>query len=162
VTERKKTILGIPTVVVHDVVTEGGELVENTWDWYAQDKKGNVWYMGEDTTEHENGKTSTEGSWEAGKDGAQPGLIMPASPEQGMTYRQEYYKGEAEDHASVLSTQEQVETPGGHYTDVVMTKDYTPLAPEQLEHKFYARNVGLVAVMGISGDVSWEELVRHS
>jgi len=163
VTNRKKTILGIRAVVVHDVATEDGEVVEDTWDWYAQDKKGNVWYLGEDTKEYEDGQvSSTSGSWEAGKDGAQPGVIMPASPEVGMTYRQEYFKGHAEDAATVLSVNELVGTPSGLFKDVLMTKDYTPLSPDELELKFYAKNVGLVTAMTVAGDRDWEELLSHT
>ena len=86
---------------MHDVVTEDGAVVEDTYDWYAQDKDGNLWYLGEDTKEYEDGKVaSTAGSWQAGVDGAEPGLILPAKPSVGMSYRQEYYKGEAEDCGS--------------------------------------------------------------
>ena len=95
---------GVEARVVHDVVTEAGEFVEVTDDWYAQDAAGNVWYLGEDTTEYENGKpVSTAGSFEAGVDGAEAGVIMPADPEPGMEYRQEYFAGEAEDQGSIIS-----------------------------------------------------------
>ena len=105
VTRRTKLIAnGITARVVHDVVTEDGKPVEVTDDWYAQDKAGNIWYLGEDTTEYENGKpVSKHGSFEAGVDGAQPGVIMPARPRVGMRYRQEYYKGHAEDRARIFS-----------------------------------------------------------
>ena len=100
VTNDKKNILGISATVVHDVVTQDGSVKEDTLDWYAQDVDGNIWYLGEDTKEYENGVVvSTEGSWEAGVDGAQAGIVLPANPEVGMTYRQEYYAGEAEDRA---------------------------------------------------------------
>ena len=139
VTPRTKTILGIEARVVHDVVTGDGQLVEDTYDWYAQDADGNVWYMGEATKEYEDGKVkTTAGSWEAGVDGAQPGVVVPASPEPGMAYRQEYYEGEAEDAAEVLSVDERAEVPYGSFDDVLMTKDFTPLDPKLLEHKFYA------------------------
>ena len=112
VTEDTRTIIGIEARVVHDVVTEDGELVEDTYDWYAQDADGNIWYLGEDTKEYENGKvTTTAGSWEAGVDGAQPGVIVPADPQPGLTYRQEYLAGEAEDAATVLSLDEMVDGP---------------------------------------------------
>jgi hypothetical protein len=161
VTNRKKTILGIEATVVRDVVTEDGELVEDTLDWFAQDKDGNLWYLGEDTTEYENGKpVSKKGSWEAGRDGAEAGVFLPGKPEVGMTYRQEYRAGEAEDQAKILSLDEQVHVAAGTYKDVLMTKDYTPLQPEILEHKFYARGVGPVLLVGLSGGNFWEELVR--
>lgn len=163
VTDETKEILGIQATVVHDVVTEDGELVEDTYDWYAQDKDGNVWYLGEDTKEYENGKVkTTAGSWEAGVDGAEAGVIMPGEPEVGMTYRQEYYEGEAEDAGEILSLHEWVEVPAGNYRNVLMTKDFTPLDPDILEHKFYAKGVGPVLVVGISGGADRESLVRFT
>src|SRR5215213_3685690 len=110
VTNRTKRIAGGATArVVHDVATEAGKPVEVTDDWYAQDRAGNVWYLGERTTEYENGRpVSTEGSFEAGVDGARAGIVMPARPRVGMRYRQEYYEGHAEDRAEVLSLREQV------------------------------------------------------
>jgi hypothetical protein len=161
VTKRTKAILGIDAVVVHDVVTEQGNLVENTFDWYAQDVCGNVWYLGENTKEYENGVVvSTEGSWEAGVDGAYAGIIMPADPLVGLTYRQEYYAGHAEDAAEVLSLDEQAGVPYGHFSDVLLTKDYTPLEPRVLEHKLYAEGIGPVLALGISGGSDREELIR--
>jgi hypothetical protein len=163
VTDRTKTILGITATVVHDRVTEDGELVEDTDDWYAQDRWGGLWYLGEDTTEYENGRPAGKhGSWEAGVDGAQAGLIIPPSPEVGMSYRQEHYAGEAEDRGRILSLDERIEVPVGSYDGVLMTKDWTPLEPEVLEHKFYARGVGPILALGLSGGVGREELVRFS
>src|SRR5919201_192347 len=108
VTNRTKVVDGITARVIHDVVTAYGEPFEKTFDWYAQDSAGNVWYLGEDTKEYENGKVvSTQGSFEAGVDDAQPGVIMPAAPQVGMSYRQEFYAGQAEDEARVLSLDEQ-------------------------------------------------------
>jgi hypothetical protein len=160
VTEQTKEILGIQATVVHDVVTEDGELVEDTFDWYAQDKNGSLWYLGEATKEFENGKVkSTEGSWEAGVDGAEAGILLPGEPEVGMRYRQEYYEGEAEDVGEILSLDEWVEVPHGSFKQVLMTKDYTPLEPDILEHKFYARGVGPVLVVAISGGSGREELL---
>jgi hypothetical protein len=163
VTRRTKKIAnGIDARVVRDVVTEDGERVEVTDDWYAQDSEGNVWYLGEDTTEYENGKPSSKsGSFEAGRDGAQPGIIMPADPEPGMTYRQEYYKGEAEDKGEVVSVDEQAEVPFGHFRDALMTKDLNPLDPKVLEFKFYARDVGPVLAVSVSGGSDREELVSY-
>jgi hypothetical protein len=160
VTDRTKTILGIAATVVHDVVTEDGELKEDTYDWYAQDDDGNVWYLGEDTKEYENGKVvSTEGSWQAGVDGAQAGVIMPADPEVGMTYRQEHLAGAAEDRGEILSLGESVTVPFGTFDDVLKTKDTTPLEPSVLEHKFYARGIGPVLAIAVSsGDR--EELIE--
>jgi hypothetical protein len=162
VTDETREVMGIEARVVHDVVTEDGVPVEDTFDWYAQDADGNVWYLGEETNEYEDGKVvSTAGSWEAGVGGAQPGIAVPGSPEVGLTYRQEYYAGEAEDAAAVLSVDEQVEAPLGSYTGALMTKDYTPLHPEIFEYKFYARGVGPVVVLGVSGGIGREELVAY-
>ena len=154
---------GIRARVVHDVVRRGREPVEITDDWYAQDAKGNVWYLGERTAEYRRGRVvSTAGSWEAGVDGAQPGVIVPAKPRVGMAYRQEYYAGEAEDRAVVMGTAEQVEVPYGLFRGALMTKDLTRLEPDVVELKFYARGVGPVLAIGISGGSGREELVRYA
>ena len=162
-TDRTKRIAnGIEARVVHDVVSEHGEPVEITDDWYAQDADGNVWYLGEKTAEYENGKVVTRaGSFEAGVDGAQPGIIMPADPQPGLDYRQEYYAGEAEDEAAIVTVgEEQLQVPAGRYTDVVMTRDTNPLEPKIQELKFYARDVGPVMAAGVSGGApGFEELL---
>jgi hypothetical protein len=160
--ETKRIANGITARVVHDVVTEGGKPVEVTDDWYAQDRAGNIWYLGEFTTEYENGRpTTTAGSFEAGVDGAQPGVIMAARPKVGLRYRQEYYKGHAEDRAQVLSLREQVEVPFGHFGRgrVLMTRNVNPLEPKILEYKFFARGVGPVLAVGVSGGSDREELL---
>jgi hypothetical protein len=160
VTDRKKEILGIRATVVHDVVTEDGEVVEDTYDWYAQDKDGNVWYLGEDTKEYEDGKVkTTAGSWEAGVDGAEAGVVLPGDPEVGMQYRQEYYEGEAEDRGEILSLDEHAEVPFGEFHGVLQTKDTTPLEPDVVEHKYYAEGVGPVLVIAVSGGGGREELL---
>jgi hypothetical protein len=161
VTDRTKQIAnGVEARVVHDLVTERGQPVENTYDWYAQDSEGNVWYMGEDTTEFKDGKVaSTAGSWEAGVDGAQPGIAFPADPQPGLGYRQEYYAGEAEDNGEVVSVDEQAEVPAGHYSPVVMTRDTTPVEPKVLEFKFYAKGIGPVLEITASGGSDRDELV---
>ena len=163
VTDRTKEIAnGIEARVVHDVVSEDGEPVEVTDDWYAQDADGNIWYLGEKTAEYENGKVSTRaGSFEAGVDGAEAGVALPGSPEPGLSYRQEYYAGEAEDRAVVLSVDEMAQVPYGHFTDVLMTKDLNPLEPKVLEHKFYARGVGPVLTLDVSGSAGREELLSY-
>jgi hypothetical protein len=163
VTDRQKTVAGIDALVVHDVVSEEGQVIEDTFDWYAQDAAGNIWYLGEDTKEFEHGKlVTTEGSWEAGVDGAQAGIALPADPEPGLTYRQEYYADQAEDGGTVLSVDELVEVPFGAFRDVLMTKDFTPLEPHLLEHKFYARGVGPVLTLTISGGSDREELLEYT
>jgi hypothetical protein len=159
-TETKKIANGIAARVVRDTVTEGGKLVEDTIDWYAQDAEGNIWYLGEDTAEFADGKiTSKEGSWEAGVDGALPGVIVPGAPADDMKYRQEYYAGQAEDNGEVLSMEEQVEVPAGHFSDALLTKDTTALEPKVLEYKLYAPTVGPALIIGVSGGTTREELV---
>jgi len=144
VTTDTKVILGVTCVVVHDTVSVEGEVVEDTYDWFAQDMDGNVWYMGEDSTEYENGvPVSTAGSWEAGVDGALPGIVMYASPPFGEAYRQEYYEGEAEDMALAVADDETVDVPWGVFTNCLHTRDYNPLSGE-LEDKWYAPGVGVV------------------
>jgi len=162
VSSRTKRIAnGITARIVHDRVTERGRVIEDTFDWYAQDSDGNVWYLGEDTVECKKGKIKNHsGSFEAGVDGAQPGVIMPANPEPGLQYRQEYYAGEAEDSAEVLSLNEQTEVRYGHFTGVLMTKDLVPLEPKVSEYKFYARGVGNLLTVKTSGGSGQEELVR--
>jgi hypothetical protein len=157
----KRVRAGIVARIVHDRVTQAGRLVEDTMDWYAQDGDGNVWYLGEDTREYEDStKVSTKGSWEAGVDGAQPGVIIPAHPRAGMAYRQEHRAGTAEDRARVLALDERVEVPAGSFDHVLMTRDWTPLEPDVVEHKFYARGMGPVLTMDVSGGRGREELLR--
>jgi hypothetical protein len=163
VTDRTREILGIDATVVHDKVTEHGELLENTFDWYAQDECGNVWYMGENTKEYEDGVVvSTEGSWEGGVDGAQPGVVMPGDPQVGQSYRQEYYAGHAEDGAAILSLDEQAQVPFGHFRNVILTKEFTPLEPKVLEYKLYAEGVGVVLAISVSGGSDREDLIRFT
>jgi hypothetical protein len=160
VTDRTKRIAGIDATVVHDVVSEEGEVAEDTFDWYAQDKAGNVWYLGEDTKEYENGKVkTTEGSWEAGVDGAQAGIVVLAQPKVGTAYRQEYYAGEAEDRGKVLSLDERAQVPFGSFDGLLMTADTTPLEPKVVEHKYYAKGVGPVLTVSVSEGGDREELV---
>lgn len=161
VLERTRDIQGIAATVVHDVVTERGELVEKTFDWYAQDVCGNVWYLGENTKEYEDGEVvTTAGSWEHGVDGAMAGVIMPADSRVGMSYRQEYYDGEAEDAGEIMSLDEQAQVPFGHFRNVLLTNEFTPLEPKVLEYKLYAEGVGPVLAIGVSGGSDREELLR--
>lgn len=166
VTGKTKMIAnGVEARVVRDVVTDkgSGDPVEITDDWYAQDSDGNLWYMGEKTAEYEDGKVvSRSGSFEAGVDGAEPGVIMPADPEPGQSYRQEYYKGEAEDRGAVLSVDAQAEVPAGHYENAVLTQDTNPLEPKVYELKLYAEGVGPVVALAASGGSDREELLSYS
>jgi hypothetical protein len=147
VTNETRSILGVPARVVHDRVFRGDTLVEDTYDWYAQDAAGNVWYLGEDTKEYKNGKlASTEGSWEAGVRGARPGIAMPANPAKhiGERYQQEQLDGVAEDRGRVVATHASITVKAGTYQDCIETEDTTPLEPVVRERKFYCRGVGLV------------------
>ena len=162
VLDRTRTVAdGIKARLVHDqVLATDGAVVEDTLDCYAQDADGNVWYLGEQTTEYTNGGASTEGSWEAGVDHAQPGILLPANPKPGSGYRQEYLKGEAEDEGFVLSTDEQVQVPTGTYKGALLTRDTTALEPDLVELKWYARGVGPVLELTPSGEQSREQLVE--
>jgi len=143
VMNEKMNVLGVDTVVVWDRVWLDGELVEDTKDWYAQDKEGNVWYFGEESYEMLDGKiVSTAGSWKSGVDGAKPGIIMKKNPVIGDSYRQEYYKGEAEDMADIIALSQTVNTPYGNFKDCIQTYDYTPLDISSKEHKYYCSEVG--------------------
>jgi hypothetical protein len=145
ITNETKNILGVTTTIVWDRVWLNDELIEETYDWYAQDKDGNVWYFGEDSKDYENGVVvSTKGSWEAGIDGAKPGIIIEAHPKVGDSYRQEYYKGEAEDMGKVVALEESVTVPYGRFTDCIKTKDWSKIEPGR-EYKYYCTEVeGLV------------------
>ena len=159
--DTKKLANGVTARVVRDTVRSGGELVEDTVDWYAQDSAGNVWYMGEDTAEFENGKIASRGgSFEAGVAGALPGILLPANPEVGQKYRQEYFKGEAEDNGEVLGVNQLVEVPTGRYSGALLTRDTTSLEPDVVQYKLYAPDIGPVLAVGISGGAAREALVK--
>jgi hypothetical protein len=150
VTTETKTIMGVKCIVVRDVLTSNGALVEKTVDWYAQDLDGNVWYFGEDTAEYVNGAvTSTAGTWLAGVDAALPGIVMKAHPAVGDAYRQEYRPGVAEDFAKVQKIDATVTVPAGSYDKVVVTEDTDLLDTTKLEHKSYAPGVGFVGSEGV-------------
>ncbi|HEY3015849.1 MAG TPA: hypothetical protein VGJ41_12100 [Nocardioides sp.] len=144
ITARTRVVDGVTTRVVHDVVWLDGVLLEDTFDWIAQDTDGNVWYFGEATREYDGDQVDTAGSWEAGVDGATAGIIMPADPATGDAYRQEYLKGEAEDQAKVLAIDATATVPYGAETGLVQTLDFTQLEPDADEQKYYARGIGLV------------------
>jgi hypothetical protein len=157
-----KTILGIQATVVHDRVYTDGELTEDTFDWYAQDKDGNVWYLGEDTKELENGQVvSTEGSWEAGVNGAEAGIIMWADPSAhlGEEYRQEFSRGVAEDLGKVVAVNQNVDVPYGSLTGCVKTEDRSALEPGILENKYYCPPIGVTLEVGLQGSTDRNELV---
>ena len=163
VTGDRKTIMGISAFVVRDTVMIGGELVEDTYDWFAQDADGNVWYLGEDSKEYEGGVvTSTEGSWQAGVDGALPGIVMPATPTPGDVYRQEFYAGEAEDMMEIGGVGGTLTVVAGAFDDVVTTKDWTPLEPDTIEEKAYAFGVGKIREAKTAGGAGFAELVEYT
>jgi hypothetical protein len=152
VTSNTKTILGVTCVEVRDTVRVNGVLVEDTLDWYAQDKDGNVWYFGEKSVEYDtNGEiVSFEGSWTAGVDGAKPGIIMEAQPKVGDLYRQEFALGTAEDIAQVVGTYESVTVHAVKYDNCLKTKEFSPLEPDVMENKFYAPNVGNIQTVDVA------------
>jgi hypothetical protein len=166
VTDKTKMIAnGIEARVIRDTVTVNGEPIEITDDWYAQDKAGNIWYLGEYVTNYKNGKVvDHSGSFEAGVDGAQPGIAMPANPEPGLSYRQEYYKGEAEDKAAVITVgEERVQVPFGYFDkDVLMTRDLVPTEPKVQELKSYVPDIGPVLSVHTDGTGGRGELVSYS
>jgi hypothetical protein len=160
-TSTKKLANGITARVVRDTARVNGHIIEDTLDWYAQDSAGNVWYMGEQTAEFEKGKIiSRAGSWEAGKDGALPGILIPARPQVGQQYRQEYKRGEAEDNGQVLATNHLVEVAAGQYKGALVTMDTSTIEPDVVEFKFYAPEVGPLLALDISGGAGREELVK--
>jgi hypothetical protein len=161
VTNETKAIDGVPCVVVHDSLYLSGTLEEETFDYYSQDAQGNVWYFGEDTEELDpNGKvTSTEGTWHSGVDGAEPGIFMEANPVVGHSFRQEYYKGQAEDEYRVADLSASVSVPYGSYNDAMLTEEWTALEPDVLDHKFYVRGVGEVAELSVKGPTEEARLV---
>jgi hypothetical protein len=160
-TSTKKLANGITARVVRDTARSKGQIVEDTLDWYAQDSDGNVWYMGEQTAEFKNGKIDNrEGSWEAGRNGAMPGIMIPAQPEVGQKYRQEYKKGEAEDNGEVLATGHLVEVTAGNYKGALVTLDTSNVEKTAVEYKFYAPGVGPLLALDISDGAAREELVK--
>ena len=153
----------VVTVTDQTKTIDGIETVEDTLDWYAQDKDGTLWYLGEDTKEYEDGKVvSTEGSWEHGVDGAQAGIIVAAEPKQGLAYREEYYAGKAEDAAEVLSVEGKVQVPFGFFRDAVITRNYSGIEPKVEELKFYAKGVGPVLELLVSGGAGRTELLEYT
>jgi hypothetical protein len=153
VMHRRRAILGIPATVVQDRLIENGHVVERTTDWYAQDRAGNVWYLGERTATLTPAGTviSTDGSWRAGVDGARAGIYMPAHPTPGQAARQEYYRGHAEDQFRVLSLNVRVRSPATSSDHALLTQETTRLEPGVLDHKVYVRGIGTVVEQTIRG-----------
>jgi len=152
VTHDTKMIIGVKCVVVREIVTEKGEVKEDTYDWFAQDKQGTVWYFGEATREFESGgRITTEGSWEAGVNGL-PGIIMPAHPVPDAPYRQEYSPNVAEDMGQVVAVNESVTVPFGSFTGCVRTKEWSMLE-SGTDKKWYAKGIGEIRAESARGEV---------
>ena len=161
VTHRTKLVDGVRVRIVRDRAYVGGELVEDTRDWFAQDRRGNVWYFGENTKTLRNGKvTSTKGSWAAGRNGASAGIVMEAHPKVGDAYSQEDAPGVAEDRGKVLSLDATATVPYGSFTGLLKTKDFSPLEPAVVEHKFFLRGVGSILEKEVRGGNERLALVR--
>jgi hypothetical protein len=161
VTNRTKNILGVRATVVRDTVSSHGKPIERTLDWYAQDKDGNVWYMGEDTRERVHGRfVKMNDSWEGGVKGAQPGIIMPGHPQAGQAYRQEYYPHYALDQARVLGSGGPVKVQSGSYTDTLLTAETSPqLDPGVVERKYYVAGVGDIKEETVKGNHEQIQLI---
>ncbi len=162
VTRDTKEVMGVKTVVVHDTVTVDGKPAEDTYDWFAQDRDGNVWYFGEASKEIKDGAVDTGGSFEGGVDGAFPGIVMPANPQVGDKYRQEYAKGVAEDAGEVVSLQGNADTPlTGPAGDLLVIRDSDFLEPDApAESKYYKKGVGLILTTPESGPPQHDQAVR--
>jgi len=160
ITGDTKTVMGVETLVYWDRVWLDGQLIEDTRDWLAQDKEGNVWYFGEEVDNYANGQLiNHDGSWEAGVDGAKPGYWMKADPQVGESYREEYYKGKAEDMAEVISLDESVTVPYGEFSDCLKTKNWTPLEPDVVEYNYYCPQIGNVVLEEVPADNEKVELI---
>jgi len=160
VTSKVKDIAGVSTREIRDNLYTKGVLTETTQDWFAQDNDGNVWYMGEFTTDFTNKDNPHEGSWQAGVTGGKAGIIMEAQPRVGDTYQQEFAKGVAADMATVLSLNEKICVPYGCFTNVLKTKEFTPLEPNVVSNKYYAQNIGDIKEISVQGESEEQHLVQ--
>jgi hypothetical protein len=165
VTSDTRLVDGVTTIVVRDTVTLDGELIEDTFDWYAQDSAGNVWYMGEDSKEYENSEVkSTAGSWETGIDGALPGIIMYADPGAHLNtpYRQEFYEGEAEDVGEIVEVGATVTVGSTTYANVLVIREWNLLEPGVFENKYFAPGIGVILEEVVEGGSGRVELLTTS
>lgn len=161
VTHRTRKVDDVKCVVVRDTITSRGKPVERTFDWYTQDKRGNVWYFGENSKDYEHGHwVKSDGSWEAGVHGAKPGIMMEAHPKRGDSYRQEYYRGHAEDQAKVLGDSGTVQVPAGTFRHTIATKETTRLEPGIVEKKWYAPGIGEIKSQDVKGSKEGFQLVK--
>jgi len=159
VTNQTRVILGVTATVVSDIADHDGTVLERTSDWYAQDKQGNVWYLGEDTVHFlPNGKGDTSGSWEAGVKGAEPGIIMEANPQIPDAYRQEYFAGQAEDTAWIVDRGGTVSVPYGKVRNVLTTLEATRLEPDAYDQKVYGPGIGIVLEQSLTGPNEYAKL----
>jgi hypothetical protein len=164
VTHATATIGGYPAAVVDDKLWIRGHLEERTTDWYSQDTAGNVWYVGENTAElrSDGSVSSVEGTWQAGRDDARAGIFMPGHPRVGASARQEYYRGHAEDHFAVVGLNQTVRVPWGSSDAAVLTKEWTPLEPGVLDHKYYVKGVGTILEQTVRGGNERNALVSFA
>jgi hypothetical protein len=164
VTNKRRTLAGVSCVEILDVLSSGGKPVERTHDWYVQDADGNVWYYGEATATYDakGHVVSRKGSWLAGVNGAKPGIFMPGNPRIGVTHRQEYDRGRAEDMFTVAGLGTQVKVPYGSYTNALLTVEYTPIEPGSVDFKYYVRNVGVIYELSGLGPKDANALVSYT
>jgi hypothetical protein len=163
VTHRTRTIMGVTTTAVTDVATHGGTVLESTTDWYAQDRRGNVWYFGEATKARDpDGTFDTSGSWLAGAHGARPGIMMTAHPRVGDAHRQEYWPGQAEDQYWLVDMASSTTVPAGAFKDAARTLEWSRLEPGVVDEKLYVPGIGVVKERAASGDTEVAELVRFT
>ncbi len=157
-TEDIKLIDGVPCAAIRDTVTEDGEITEDTIDWFAQDLAGNVWYCGEATAEYEDGiPVNTDGSFQAGVEGAKAGILMEAQPQVGDVYRQEFDLGNAEDASKVIALDGSATVPATSCTgDCVVTEETTALEPDALEHKYYKAGIGDILEVSVESGTRTE------
>lgn len=157
---RTKTILGVHCTVVSDIATHNGTVLEKTRDWYAQDRAGNVWYFGEATAEYSDGTVDRSGSWQAGVHGAQPGIVMTAHPRVGDAYRQEYWRGHAEDQYWLVDLTQHVSVPFGTFDHAALTLEWSRLEPFVIDRKTYVKGIGVVKEVAAEGPREIASLVR--
>ena len=157
-----KQIMGVTCTIVHDVTSVGGQVQEDTFDWFAQDVDGNVWYFGEISVDYEDGElVSVDGSWKAGVDGAKPGIVMPAVPQVGKAYRQEFLVNEAEDVFEIQALNSTVDVPFGNFVNCLETLDTTPIEPGHEELKYYYPGVGRLLEVSVNSG-SRSELISFT
>ena len=165
ITGQHRTIQGVSTTVVRDVLHANGHLAEKTTDWYADDNSGNVWYFGEQTATYkpDGSVESREGTWRAGVNGGIAGIIMAANPHPTDAYRQEYLQGHAEDQAWVVATHGTVRVPYGNLDHIVRSYEWTRLEANVVSLKLYAPGLGIVAERDVHGGTENMRLiaVRH-